>query len=290
MVDKTKHLISPAPASLIVTARYKIPMTNWAEMIREILIALPDWRLVTQQRQAAKFVYFPLYSWERENLEKLKSKDSRKAGKKELELLEQKLKEVRKGMPADFRVLLEQHLPDGVIIKAKCAPAMYLLITKGIEREFHEQSVQEARIECVDFVEELMKGVLGGQEITPPTVEPLNFLNLALLLEKARPLEIDENWVSAICALNLLEISVNKKLEDLGESTDGSFDTRYKRLVVACKAKENRDIQKLLTAPFYTARSKMDHAGHIHKPTPDETKIIVKYVSDFMSELFCKET
>lgn len=116
------------------------------------------------------------------------------------------------------------------------------------------------------------------------------FSRLFDLLEKARPLKIDENWVSAICALNLLEISVNKKLEDLGNSTEGSFNTRYERLTAACKAKEKRDIRRLLPTPLYNARSKMDHAGHKYKPTPQETEMIVKYVSDFISELFREKT
>jgi len=110
--------------------------------------------------------------------------------------------------------------------------------------------------------------------------------SLSKLLEEARPLGVDENWAIGICALNLLEAAVTKKLDDLGEYSGDSFEARYRRLVETVRRKEHRDIDRLLPKPFYDARSKLVHGGHKHRPTPEETEIMVKYVTNFIKDLF----
>ncbi|TES83913.1 MAG: hypothetical protein E3J91_00785 [Hadesarchaea archaeon] len=172
MVDKTKHFISPDLNSLVVTSRYKIPIKNWDKIIKEIEKALPRWIYLSKRKGVADFFDFQLKLWEYQQLLKLKSKDPKKAFEKKIKLYNRILIEKRRGVPFKFRVLPEQHLSDGIIVKVECIPVMYYLITKEIKREFHEQSVQEAHIECVSLVRRIMKGVLKSQEITSPTVDP----------------------------------------------------------------------------------------------------------------------
>jgi hypothetical protein len=112
------------------------------------------------------------------------------------------------------------------------------------------------------------------------------------LLENARSIElpIDENWVLALCSANLIEAIVNKKLNDLGESCEGSFEARYNRLVKIVKEKEQgRDLQRLLPLAIYKGvRSKLDHASHENQVTPREAKDISRIVIGLMTEVFQK--
>lgn len=109
------------------------------------------------------------------------------------------------------------------------------------------------------------------------------------LLEKSKTIgiDVDQSWVTALCSVNLIEATVNKKLEELGESTDGSFAKKYKRLISAVKKKESRDIQQLLpTAMYEGIRNKLDHASHANRVTKKEAQEIKKIVINILSDLF----
>lgn len=109
------------------------------------------------------------------------------------------------------------------------------------------------------------------------------------LLETSRNvgLPTDEHWVLALCSANLIEAIVNKKLEELDESTEGNFEKRYKRLAQAIKKKEHRDISQLLPLAIYKGiRNKLDHASHSNRVTPKEAKDISKIVKDLINEVF----
>lgn len=88
--------------------------------------------------------------------------------------------------------------------------------------------------------------------------------------------KLSVNWAVGVSALALMEVTVNKKLEELGLKRDGSFETRFKRL--SSKAKEKRTrLPDLLASPFYKARNKVIHEGK--EPTPEELEIIFKYLT-----------
>jgi hypothetical protein len=113
------------------------------------------------------------------------------------------------------------------------------------------------------------------------------------LLEEAQDVGLctDEYWVLALCSVNLIESIVNKKLKELQEATEGSFDKRYRKLVETIKEKENRDIQNLLPLALYsTIRNKLDHASHINKVSPKEAKDIGELVRKFIAEIFPKSS
>jgi len=111
------------------------------------------------------------------------------------------------------------------------------------------------------------------------------------LLETSRNagLPTDDHWVLALCSANLIEAIVNKKLEELGESTEGNFEKRYKKLAQTIKKKERRDISQLLPLAIYKEiRSKLDHASHSNRVTPKEAKYISKIVKNLIIEVFKK--
>lgn len=109
------------------------------------------------------------------------------------------------------------------------------------------------------------------------------------LLETARnyTLPADEHWVLALCSSNLIEATVNKKLEKLGEKAEGSFEDRYKKLCRLIKEKEDRDVSHLLPLALYKGvRNKLDHATDSNSVTPKEAKDIGRIVKEFLAEIF----
>ena len=148
-------------------------------------------------------------------------------------------------------------------------------------------------------IEELQRqyvGKLCNLEIVSPkptqAEEIISTSELDELLENSRRIGLptDRNWVLALCSANLIEAIVYKKLNDLGESCEGSFEARYDRLVKAVKEKEKgRDLQRLLPLAIYRGiRNKLDHESHESNVTAKEAKKISEIVIDLMNEVFKK--
>ena len=96
---------------------------------------------------------------------------------------------------------------------------------------------------------------------------------------------LDDAWVDAVTALNVLEAAVNLKLDEIGEPVSGSFDSRLQRVPSRIEEVEGRRIQVILSSALYKARGKVAHAGHRYKPTREETESIVEWVSTFVQDL-----
>ncbi|MEM3712339.1 MAG: hypothetical protein QXR97_02195 [Thermoproteota archaeon] len=70
----------------------------------------------------------------------------------------------------------------------------------------------------------------------------------------------------------MIEVMVNKKLEELGLSREGSFEKRVRRLSENAKRKKAQ-LPDLLATSFYEVRDKVIHGGK--EPSPEELKIIL---------------
>jgi hypothetical protein len=93
---------------------------------------------------------------------------------------------------------------------------------------------------------------------------------------------LSTNWAIGASALALIEVMVNKKLEELKLRKDGDFRTRYNRLL--SKAKEKGiQLPDLLADPFYQARNKLLHGGK--EPTAEELKLILEYLNTLSASL-----
>jgi hypothetical protein len=172
--DSDKHLVCPDLNSLIVTAGYKVPIKSLNEVITKVRDVLgSEFTLPMIKSISGEFVeFFNLFLSPSERQEYLTSrKDSQKEWDTSMKLMDKSLEKLRKGVPVELRLLAEQHLPDGLVIKIECIPTMYYSICRMGKRNFHEQDIQEAQIECSRLIEKL-KVALGGQEIMPPTVGP----------------------------------------------------------------------------------------------------------------------
>lgn len=109
------------------------------------------------------------------------------------------------------------------------------------------------------------------------------------LMQRFGFLDIDENWVSVLVALNLVEMSMKHKLESLGTKPRGSFKELYDLLKREVLAKEKREIRTssefIRPKHLYDWRSKMDHDGLKVKIKDKEADFIVEQAYKFIDEL-----
>lgn len=110
------------------------------------------------------------------------------------------------------------------------------------------------------------------------------------LIKDFERLGVDDNWIRASIALNLIEPAIKKKLEELGvelpEQT--KFQDIYKQLQQVLKEKENRELKPQLLTPkhFYEMRSQLDHWGHKYTGLPrEQANYIAKLVTEFLSDV-----
>jgi hypothetical protein len=104
------------------------------------------------------------------------------------------------------------------------------------------------------------------------------------LRKSPKIIEVDENWMISVCALSLIEIMVNKKLDQLGEKREGDFRKRLNRLVEQAKRKEGKEVGNIVTDIFYVARNKILHGGEV--PTRDERRKIIDFVRELATKLW----
>lgn len=120
-------------------------------------------------------------------------------------------------------------------------------------------------------------------------VEGKSLFGLSSIMGKIKKfVGIDETACMCIFSLSLLEIAINKKLNDLGETTKGDFDKRYGKLVEVAKRKERKKLPAVLPKTMYKARSLLLHGGHKIIPPREESEQIVNWVEEFMKKLFEK--
>jgi hypothetical protein len=110
------------------------------------------------------------------------------------------------------------------------------------------------------------------------------------LIRSFEKLQIDENWIRASIALNLVEPAIKKKLEQLGVELPEitKFDKIYKQLREKLREIENRDLRPQLLTPkhFYDMRSKIDHWGHKFPSLPaKQADLIVAQVTEFIDDI-----
>jgi len=109
------------------------------------------------------------------------------------------------------------------------------------------------------------------------------------LMQRFEFLGIDENWVSVLVALNLVEMAMKHKLESLGTKPRGSFKELYDLLKREVSIKEKREIKTssefIKPKHLYDWRSKMDHDGLKVKIKEKEADFIVEQAFKFIEEL-----
>lgn len=109
------------------------------------------------------------------------------------------------------------------------------------------------------------------------------------LIQRFKSFEIDENWVSVLIALNLVEMTMRYKIESLGTRPHGNFKELYDLLKREVLTKEKREIK--ISSEFirpkhlYDWRSKMDHDGLKVKIKEKEADFIIEQALKFIEEL-----
>ena len=106
-------------------------------------------------------------------------------------------------------------------------------------------------------------------------------------------LGIDENWATAVFALNLEETLVKKKLSELGVSKNemkGRFYKLIEKAIDLIETKEHRQLptEVDLSVGYRRLRNKLFHEGHLWKPTRKETNDIVRHLFGLVNALWVK--
>ncbi len=99
-------------------------------------------------------------------------------------------------------------------------------------------------------------------------------------------LGLNEEWASSALFLSMLDISINKKLIEVGEKEnvvrEMSFTKRVEKITDIGKTK-GVELQSLLIDSFYKVRNRVLHEGK--KPNAEELKYISEFVTAFYSNL-----
>ncbi|MBU7026371.1 MAG: hypothetical protein HXS48_05465 [Theionarchaea archaeon] len=178
-------------------------------------------------------------------------------------------------------------------------PAPYSLI-ENLQSILHkaESGLQDlgkerSRVEKISETLSVLQRMAGERDRLETEKEKLT-LRIARLEEVSRDFShlinigntigVDENWIISACALSLIEVMVNKKLDELGEKKEGDFRKRLNRLVEQVKKKEGREVGKIMLDIFYSARNKVLHGGGV--PTEDEKRKIVDFVGELADKLW----
>ena len=130
-----------------------------------------------------------------------------------------------------------------------------------------ETSLRNANQQLTMFNEDKVKSVL----------KTFNFLG------------VDENWVSVLAALNLIEIAMRQKAKSLGIDPNGKFNETLDALRKAVKEKEGRELDSssafLRETDLYSFRSKIDHFGLKKKVSDKEADFIIEQAHKFIDTL-----
>lgn len=140
------------------------------------------------------------------------------------------------------------------------------------------QKTDKERYLLEDEKKDLMKRITELEE---------TLQDFSLLIDIGEPIGVRENWLISACALSLIEIMVNKKLEEYGCKKDGEFRKRLNRLADIMKKEEEKEISKIIINVFYDMRNRVLHGGET--PTSDERRKIVGHVEELANELWKKE-
>jgi hypothetical protein len=141
-----------------------------------------------------------------------------------------------------------------------------------------DQLVNCTNAKAMPFIFELLNVLLKtGMLRLPQPENPL--LPLMPILDEWG---LSTNWAIGASALALIEVIVNKKLEELKLKRNNNFRTRFNRLLLKAKEK-GIQLPDLLADPFYQARNKLLHGGK--EPTPEELKLILEYLNTLSASL-----
>jgi hypothetical protein len=130
----------------------------------------------------------------------------------------------------------------------------------------------------------------GATEVAFPMFQPEQVLDYVKSVGAALRLPTDSKWVAAICCVNLLEATVDKKLADLGVDEkrlgDSNFTLEMKlsEAKVLIRARENREVSGLAYAMYRSARNALDH--RLLQVSSDDLSTLMKLLQTLVEEFF----
>lgn len=193
--------VTPSLESITIRGKYILPMG-----FSEVKKAIDDELL--SRRWASKYQIGE--SIEIYNVGEYKQLMLGEKPKKVEDKWQKRINDVRFGVPLFLSVIVLEHLNIGILIEVECRPALWYKIATFDEKNFTENAVQEALIECRTFVKQVMS-IFKGKEVEPVSVYPIiqrteiksRLLNLGLKkavspLEKAEKHIVQNNFIESL--------------------------------------------------------------------------------------------
>jgi hypothetical protein len=157
--------ITPSLESITIRAKYKVPMTDFVDVVKYLENTLKDEEWIATHRigDSIEITYVPF-----ENARAIEKESETKV--KELWA---KIRDKRRtGMPLTLSLIVIEHQEGGILLDVECRPALWYRITQTARASCSENDVQEALLECSLFVKSVMSG-LKGKAIEPVSVYPI---------------------------------------------------------------------------------------------------------------------
>lgn len=168
-------------------------------------------------------------------------------------------------------------------------PKLYKELTRLDKERFsaeNSRSTAESELQKFEKHHKKLEAEIGVLSSQLAAVDKSKIRNL---IKRFEFLGIDDNWVSVLVALNLVEMSMKYKLERLGTKPKGNFKELYDLLKREVLAKEKREIKTssefIRPKHLYNWRSKMDHDGLKVEIKDTEADFIVEQAYKFIEEL-----
>jgi hypothetical protein len=194
--------ITPSLESITLRAKYFLPETNFSIVEKAIADVLLSEGWATIAKLGESIAIF--------KIGKEKHSILMEPQKKITSIWQKRIKNLRHGAPLYFSIMVIEHPNTGMLVEVECRPALWFKIATLKEKDFTENEIQEALIECRVFVKQVMS-IFKGKEVEPVSVYPIiqkteiksRLLNLGLKevvspLDKAERHIVQKNFTESL--------------------------------------------------------------------------------------------
>jgi len=220
--------VTPSLESITVRGKYKIPETDFSVVRETVSKELNTWLVAREFGESVEILHKGVSppaklddEWWRKHV----------------------TDDVRAGVPVYFSILTLEHFNDSMLVEVETRPAMWYLISQGVEVCFTENQVQEALLDCRGFARRVM-GIFRGREVEPVSVYPIiqrteiksRLLNLGLKkvvspLDKAEEHIVQNNFKESLkSSRTAFEKMIDWQMKKRGLEQTNNYKNNLERL------------------------------------------------------------
>lgn len=252
--------IEPSLESITVRGKYKIPETDFNVVKRTVTKTLHSEGWIVFQKIGESITLMRLGGSSSSTMSMM---EKMKENKKEWEKY---LRSIRRGLAIWLSMTTVEHYNDSILVEVECRPAMWFLISQGGEISFMENEVQEALLECKNFVKQVMS-IFKGKEIEPVSVYPI----IPRIEIKSRLLNLGLKNI-----VNLLDRAERHIVQNNFEASLTSSRTAFEKMINWQMKK--RGLEK--TSNYRNDLDRLRSRGHLDKETAELLKSYYRCLSN----------